>query len=64
MASAQAGDFAIRRAGTPPINDLGGKALVTTAPAATTLSSLIVTPFKIVTPVPIQTRSPMRIGAR
>jgi len=53
----------LRTAGTPWIRECAGKDLVTTAPAATTQSSPMVTPFNIFTPVPIQTRSPMQTGA-
>ncbi len=50
-------------AGTPPTIVFGGTSLVTTAPAATTTQSPIVMPDKIVALEPIQTWSPMVIGA-
>ena len=49
-------------AGFPPINTFEGKDLVTTAFAATTQPSPIVTPFKIIHLVPISTSSSMVMG--
>ena len=53
----------INRAGTPPINDLGGKLLVTTEPAAITDPSPMVTPFKMITRLPIHTLFPITMAA-
>ena len=49
--------------GTPAAIDRGGISLVTTLPAAITLSSPMRTPFITETCMPIQTRSPMMTGA-
>ena len=51
------------RAGTPPTTVIGGTSFVTTAPAATTAQSPSVTPGRMVAFEPIQTFSPMRMGA-
>ena len=52
----------IMRAGTPPTIVLAGTSFATTAPAATTALSPIVTPESITARAPIQTPFPMRIG--
>lgn len=49
-------------AGTPATTVRGGTSLVTTAPAATTAPSPIVTPPRIVACEPIHTRLPMTMG--
>src|SRR5690242_13158974 len=50
-------------AGFPATMVFAGTLLVTTAPAATTEFSPIVTPFKITAFIPIQTLSPIFTGA-
>lgn len=50
-------------AGTPATNVFGGTSFVTTAPAATIAPSPMVTPLNMVAPTPIQTLSPIIIGA-
>lgn len=50
-------------AGTPPATVLHGTSLVTTAPAATTAPSPMVTPGQTVALDPIHTRLPMTMGA-
>ena len=54
--------FLMTTAGLPATTTLGGTLFVTTAPAATTEFSPIVTPFKIVAFIPIQTLSAMMTG--
>src|SRR5665647_1801149 len=51
-------------AGTPPTTEKGGTSLVTTAPAATTLSWPIVTPASTVLPAPSQQSSSTAINSR
>ena len=53
----------ITTAGTPPTSVFGGTERVTTAPAATTAPSPMVTPLKMTTRAPIQAPSPMVIGS-
>lgn len=50
-------------AGTPAARQRAGMSLFTTLPAAMTAPSPMVTPFKMVTFIPIQTRSQMVMGA-
>ena len=51
--------FFINFAGLPPTMVLGATSLVTTAPAATTALSPIVTPGKMMAPTPIQALRPI-----
>lgn len=51
------------RAGLPAAMQLAGIFLVTTEPAAITLSAPIDTPFNMVTPAPIKTFRPIRTGS-
>jgi hypothetical protein len=53
----------ITLAGTPAAKQWEGTSFVTTAPAATTALSPIVTPFKIMAPTPIQTWFSIVTGA-
>ncbi|SUP34573.1 Uncharacterised protein [Streptomyces griseus] len=50
-------------AGLPTATTLGGRSLVTTAPAPTTVFSPMVTPGQTMTPPPSHTLSPMVIGS-